>query len=63
MHHRLFRGLTCAARSYLGYEDLEVVQAGPEGAADDGKPDMFEGQEEVRSPRHGSGQAALFAVA
>jgi len=56
---RLFRGLTRAARSYLGYEDLEVVQAGPEGAADDGKPDMFEGQEEVCSLRHGSGQAAL----
>jgi hypothetical protein len=34
----------------LGYEDLEVVQAGPEGAADDGKRDMFEGQEEARRP-------------
>ena len=32
--------------SYLGYEDLVAVQAGPEGG-DVSARDMFEGQEEV----------------
>ena len=59
INHGLFRGLTRAARSYLGYEDLEVVQAGPEGAADDGKPDMFEGQEEVCAARERPSHAWL----
>jgi hypothetical protein len=41
--------------SYLGYEDLVAVQAGPEGG-DVSARDMFEGQEEVsaggvRAPR------------
>ena len=33
-------------RSLLGYEDLQVVQSGPETESD--KPDMFAGQEEAR---------------
>ena len=42
--------LRCAC-SYLGYEDLVAVPSGgPEGGDGSNKPDMFEGQEEVRPP-------------